>query len=62
MMFSSLIFFRIPLFAARIVLGAFAKSLVTGQNTNSDRIKSAGYQFQFEDIEIALYHLYIQTS
>lgn len=54
--------FRIPLFVARLILGAFADSLVTSQRTDSSVITHAGYQYQFDDIDIALYHLYTKQS
>jgi uncharacterized protein len=49
---------RIPNFVATIVLGKFAESLVTGQNTDSSKIKQAGYQYLFEDVSISLSDIY----
>jgi uncharacterized protein (TIGR01777 family) len=50
--------FRIPKFFAWIVLGDFVSSLYVSQNTDTTKILSLGYRYQFEDLEIALSDLY----
>ena len=50
---------RIPKFAARLALGEFAGSLVSGQNTSSEKIKSAGYAYQYENINDALKNTFL---
>ncbi len=49
---------RIPHALAFLVLGSFADSLFSSQNTESEKIISAGYLFQFTDIASALIDIY----
>ncbi len=53
--------FRIPHVVARVVLGDFADSLITGQNTDSSKIVRAGYQYEFETLDKGLSDLYSQN-
>ena len=48
---------RIPAFAARLVLGDFAEALLFGQNTLSDKLKHVGYVYGFSVLDIALSNL-----
>lgn len=45
---------KIPYFLTKIIFGEFANVLVSSQNTVSNKIKSTGYQFIFEDTSLAL--------
>ena len=45
---------RIPPFAARIILGEFADALIDSQNITSKKITDAGYVYKISDIETAL--------
>ncbi len=44
----------IPAFTARLVLGEFAESLLTGQRVSSDKLRKLGYVFQYEKLEEVL--------
>ena len=40
----------VPYIAARLLFGEFAEALVASQNTDSSKIRTAGYVYQFEDL------------
>jgi uncharacterized protein len=44
----------VPAFVMRMILGEMSEMLLNGVNTNSDKLKSTGFKFQFEDIDEAL--------
>lgn len=44
----------IPAFVARIVLGEFANSLLTGQRVSGDKLRKLGYVFRIESLSEAL--------
>ena len=44
----------IPAFTARLVLGEFAESLLTGQRVSSDKLRKLGYVFKYEKLEEVL--------
>ncbi len=46
--------FLIPAFALRLLLGEMSELVLGSQRVMPDRIKRAGYQFQFESLETAL--------
>ncbi len=48
----------VPYVVARLIFGQFADALVASQNTDSKKIREAGYTYQFEDISTALRELY----
>jgi len=48
------IVWRVPRFAARIVIGEFADALIDSQNTSSKKIIDAGYAYKVDDVEKAL--------
>lgn len=48
----------IPYFVARLIFGQFANALVASQNTDSEKIRAAGYVYEFDDISSALRELY----
>jgi uncharacterized protein (TIGR01777 family) len=50
--------FAVPAFGARLVFGEMADALLlSSQRVEPKRLKEAGYQFQFTDLESALRHL-----
>ena len=46
--------FKVPAFVLRIVVGEGARSILTGANVNSKKIRELGYKFLFENLDDAL--------
>jgi len=44
----------VPAFVMRMMLGEMSEMLLNGVNTNSDKLKSTGFEFKFEEIDDAL--------
>jgi uncharacterized protein (TIGR01777 family) len=45
---------KVPAFVLKIVLGEMSVAVLTGKRVSSEKIKRAGFNFQFEDLERAL--------
>lgn len=52
-----LIFPNVPAFVLKLVLGQMAEIVVNGAKVSSDKMRKAGFQFQFENLDIALIDL-----
>jgi len=49
---------NIPQFVMKLILGEMSYLLFSSKNLSADKIQSAGFQFEFETIEVALNELY----
>ncbi|WP_264534834.1 TIGR01777 family oxidoreductase [Flavobacterium sp. N1736] len=47
---------KIPAFLIRFALGEMSDAILEGQRVSSEKIQKTGFEFQFNDIEIALSH------
>jgi uncharacterized protein len=45
---------KVPAFVLKIVLGEMSVAVLTGKRVSSEKIKEAGFSFQFEDLKTAL--------
>ncbi|PXY39518.1 TIGR01777 family protein [Flavobacterium cheongpyeongense] len=45
---------KVPAFVLKIVLGEMSIAILTGKRVSPEKIKNAGFRFQFEDLETAL--------
>jgi uncharacterized protein (TIGR01777 family) len=46
--------FGVPAFVMKMILGEMSQMLLNGVNTNSEKLKSTGFEFKFEEIGEAL--------
>jgi NAD dependent epimerase/dehydratase family enzyme len=44
----------VPAFLMKLMLGEMSEMLLNGVNTNAEKLKSTGFEFEFEEIEKAL--------